>query len=692
MDMVSIDELANRLEIHIYTLKKRLDLIDHPIVDNCISKEAFDAFLKQRDEYLSIIEIFSDYYQELKGAKITGRTLDIAILHAEGNHFWNVPYITNPIFKENFGFDIDYYVMKTDVDLIKHNIREYFFLKGEDAITKLKFLVEETTLSRFPKTTKYLQEFFDKQSAKKQKCFTEVANYFRYVLQKDLTLYTNDDISVFMTNADKDLSGLAKSLLIDFYDYLKTKESCQSNMVINYNRHKGEPTQTTIFPYDEETYLKVAFMVFNESYWTEHNMIKQAISNKTYAQIWIYHIMLFICAWRKCDIISKLPRLKLDESPADVLMKISKGEYLAQNYIKTAEILSYRFYYNGNHAEKLPSKTSQLKNTPYLKLHIPESFKSVFGMLILMCEAHQQIENSNKPLCYIKSVEINDCVQFFGQEYSDVLDEKVFLSRRAIKNYMNNISDTGEKIGVDGYFMASFARSHTGGINTIPEVTSRYLKAKMDGYSPNEIVRCLMERGVCSFVPYMLCSALDRDNFEQKRLAEQTNDMSSLLVSPAQIENLLKLDEELATLSKAKIQEVLKMANVDSIDVFAQLVLGNIVSGNCYGKTEGTYCLAKACNIPCVYKQRVSCVGCGYEMYIKSIFMELSLEITKQEKAVANANTDGERLKRNNILKNRLYPAAQECLKTIKKVYNTDVGDYIKILERSGEYAFFSEL
>lgn len=53
--------------------------------------------------------------------------------------------------------------------------------------------------------------------------------------------------------------------------------------------------------------------------------------------------------------------------------------------------------------------------------------------------------------------------------------------------------------------MAALARSHKGGIGTLPEITDVYLKdANFTGYSPEFILREMFERGIFGFIPAIL--------------------------------------------------------------------------------------------------------------------------------------------------------------------------------------------
>lgn len=688
-ELISVRKASVQLHMDVVTLTKRLDYIDCPIINSCFSKNKFDEIIRQKDVYVNLDKVLGEYIEEIKGKKIEHKFIRKLTVYSAGFEFWGADFIINPIFRKEIKRYPIYYIWQTDVPTIKSHVREMIVLYEASYIEKLEYLTQETALKTYADTAKQLAAFFAGGDEKRQSGIVEIGNYFRHILTKDLSECDNSELMEIMRIAEADLTGLGKAALIEFYAYLQTNFTSKSNLNIKYNRHKLEPPQSLVQPYDLKTYFSIAYMVMNRNYWDEHGMIQKAIEREMNAKVWLYHLMHFLCAWRNADIRNKLPRISLDDTPDVVFYKVKNEIYSQDYYRKIAEMISFKFRYNGNKNMQKPEKTMKHENTPLLKLTIPDGTKPVFGMLAVLCEAHNQKNKVTGALCAVRPFVLNDGVKLFDLPYCEVLNGVTFSNRRANKNYMNKVSEKGEKTEIDGYWLAFYARSHTGGLERIPEVTSRYLKAKMDGYSPDEVVRCLMERGVCSFVPYMLCSALDKGNFDNKHITEQTSDMKALAVSPSQIENILKLDSELSEICKKKVQEIIKWSNSNNLEAIAKQITGSIIDGNCYGKTEGVYCLAKACYKGCVQKQRESCIGCGHEMYVKSVLIELSLEILRQEKMNDSASTDGEKFKRTMILKNRLYPASQEILKTIKYVYHEDITEYLKILERGDEYAAF---
>jgi|GEM_PF-6413707 len=687
-EMVSINDASNKLHIGYVTLIKRLDNIDYPITDKGIKKKYLESILLQKEQTISLFDLIINYYKLIRNKDITKYFMNKLVVYAVGYRLWGARYIEHPVFQlESYRNNI-IYVYKEDAEIIKSNLYELITLYSASNNEKFKFLMSETSLSNYNETVVQLKKFFNNDK-KDMLGVVEISNYFRYILKKEFTEYDNKEMINIFKNADKDLSGPGRSTLVKFYTFIKEHSLCQSDIIVNYNKHKADLNKE-ISPYDMNTYFSIAYMVMNKEYWDEHNMIKKAVEKEINAKIWLYHLMHFMCAWRSCDIRKKLPRFNLSDPLQDVLKKVAENCYSQDYYIIISEMIGYKFNYDGK--VKKPKKTEKNEDASVLRFIIPESIKPIFGMLAMLCEAHNQINGKSDSLCEMRNPELKQEVRFFDEPYEKILSGHVFSNRRANKNYMNILSGKSEEKGMDGYLLAVYARSHMGGIDKVPEVTSRYLKAKMDGYSSDEIVRCLMERGVCSFVPYLLCSAMDNEQFTKKRIEDQTDKINKLKLSPAQIENLLEIEDKLFEISKKKVKEIIKLADNHDVKNIIQSIIENIIDGECYGKDENVFCLAKACNKECVQVQRTTCIGCGYEMYLKSVLLELSQEIFYHENKLNNAITEGEKIKRTLILKEKLYPASYEILSAIKYIYGEDITNYKKILERGYQYAIDSDI
>jgi len=637
-----------------------------------IEKELLDQFAEELEQIIGfkeIVEALVGKFNSEVNPK-TNQHLNKLITYVAGSNYFGVYVLPSPVYK--MYEPLNFYIYKKDKKILEDGIAEYLLLFNKPNEVKINLLCDDIAFNDKKITVKFIKEYMDFVKKEALAAYVEVVNFLRFTSIKDLTLYTNDEISEYFNLASKEMTKTGCTNLTGLYKHIQKNVRCKSDDIFQFDKRPKE--KKVIPPYNAEKYIKLAYMVFNVEYWKTQNMIHEAVEKERYAKVWLYHAMHYICDWRKKDIINEIPRIILDGSPEKILKDIESGFITEAQYKKVSDEIAMRI----NYKPEKPNKIERFRNAPPLRLHIPESLSSVIGMLAMMCEAHNQINGNKGALCK-STLRVSNCIRFFGDEYDELFEGYRMSNRKANKSHMNMLSDAGDELGTDGYLIAHYARSHTGGINRISDVTARYLQAKMDGYSVDEITRVLFERGVCSFVPYYLCKILKKEEFEQAGIKEQTLVMNNLPVKAFDIESLLKMEDTIAESIKQKVAEVIKWANDDNVHEMMREALESITNGECTGKNEGIYCLRKACGKECLEKSRETCIGCGHEMYVKAFLMELRNEIKFQGSCLDRAKTEGEKIKRRAILEKKLCPTVDELLVTMKYVYGQDVKQFKRL-------------
>ncbi len=338
----------------------------------------------------------------------------------------------------------------------------------------------------------------------------ELVNFLRLTCKKEICEYADDEIIAYMEYAVENITKSANMLLSKLIFIISQMAKCSFSMVNQFDIYADVDKKDTS-AYNDEIYLKLAYMIFNEEYWKERDMLIKAANTKAIATTWLYHAMHYVCAWRSVDIEENMPHISLNNKPQEIIRMVKEHDYNETTWNSYVNEFVVRVGFD----RKEPHKTKGYRNIPYLKMYIPESFKSTIGMLFALCEAHSILEGKNNKICkYPKNPKY--AIALFGEEYNNLFDGKLVSNRKANKAYLQRIMENGDKDNYNGYLLASYARSHKGVLGSLPEVTYKYLKAKMDVYSVDDITRILFERGVCSFVPYLLCSSLYKSEFEKK--------------------------------------------------------------------------------------------------------------------------------------------------------------------------------
>ena len=86
----------------------------------------------------------------------------------------------------------------------------------------------------------------------------------------------------------------------------------------------------------------------------------------------------------------------------------------------------------------------------------------------------------------------------------------------------------------------------------------------------------------------------------------------------------------------------------------------------------------------CPFADRDSCIGCGYEIYTKSVMHTLMREYTRLiELKQFNGKADTWRYIK--ILEQAILPAIEEMLSSMKLLYGADISSLLDIVERGLE-------
>ncbi|MEK5478142.1 hypothetical protein NYE70_14645 [Paenibacillus sp. FSL R5-0407] len=568
---------------------------------------------------------------------------------------------------------IVFYINKNDKEQFKSNIVLKLKLYNKTKDEKFRILLEDDFFSSNHKTKTALLKLAKDSPPDMENALNELANFLRSTCKKEINQYNDEEISTYVEFATDNITKNANILFSNLIFNISRTEKCMFSIINQFDAHVGAVKKDNS-AYDDAVYLKLAYMVFNEEYWKDRNMLNKAANSKPVATTWLYHAMHYVCAWRKADIVNNIPHVTLNVEPEEIIRMVKEHDYCEATWIPYVNELVVRVGFES----KRPRKSKRRQNSPNLKMYIPESFRSTIGMLLALCEAHSILEGKGSPLCWYPN-NVKYAVELFGADYNSLFAGRLISNRKANKAYMERIMESGDKNNNNGYLLAAYSRSHKGGLGSLPEVTSKYLKAKMDGYSVDDITRILFERGVCSFVPYLLCSALYSNEFEKKHIDKQTETIKELGMIPHEIELLLQKDEKAELKAKQTISEIIKYINDENVTEIAGNALKEIADGKCLGKNEDVYCIRKAFGEECNMPNREHCIGCGSEMYLKTFLNDLHNEIKVDRMKFQNAKTRAERFKWKAILENKLYPAVYEILASMKHIYKQDITEYQRL-------------
>lgn len=540
--------------------------------------------------------------------------------------------------------------------------------------------VQDQFASKFPETSKWLNEYFKIINATDETCFY-VTDFLLYSLHKDVFLMPDTEIEALVEKAAFDLIKYHGEVFVDFLSWLKTK--IRTKYRKEYLMEKRYTAGESGYAYNFDEYLELLYYLYNEDYITENDMYKRAAESKNYADTWLFLSMHFICALRTTD-IKRIAHPILPKEPELILDEIKQGIYPEKDARAALLSITWRLCV----LPLTPNKTQGTSGVSSIKFCIPESCEVHIGTLFSICEAHRLLAEipDDEPLLR-KIVDYGQISRYMGDEIGSLFLEKNFRTRSANKSYMQSqfmladeILDGEPGLNIKGYMLAALARSHKGAYGEFASTTAIYLKdAKLSGLTPEFVARELFERGVLSFIPSMMLKMITDGEYNKISVENQTEMIKALDMTPLETESLMSYTD-LNQKNAIKIVKSMFDSNIPKEDML--IILHRIGSGEAFSKQDETECLMSAMHKPCPYNDTEHCLCCDYKIMTKSVLYLLIQEYNRML-SLTNACTDTiEKNKYKELLKDIVLPNLDEILCCIKDTYGEQVfqsyTEYIK--------------
>jgi len=538
---------------------------------------------------------------------------------------------------------------------------------------KLEILLEHFK-GQYPQTCLLYRKFVSDRKLADAASALTLLDFLFCEIDREITEYSEVDLEKLVRLLDIGATRAAAKVFADFLCTEKQDGEPLSRWTYTFSARDSPELINAAYPLSD--FAAMAYCVFNEEMWEQQDMVKKAVGNKSYADLWLFAALHFICALRIGDMAS-LPAPALPFSGKSVLESVAAGTFTKQESAALADELAIRLRLK----PMKPSKTSAYERTPDLKLFVPESLRAPLGMIIAIVLAHHPEicagDGFVKPDITMASIR-----NFFGNHFVKALGNRRLSSRRCNKSYLQGIAavadDTPGK--PKGYMIAALARSHKSGIGRLPEMTDIYLKdAKFTGYSPEFIIAQMFERGVFSFIPAVLLEIYAGTAYTQLPITAQTGLIVELGLTATQVERVAVAMEQAMDRSRNAVFAVLK--DPHAIKENAYGLIQNIASGYARGKQDGYLCLMAAAGYPCAFAGRDGCIGCDYEIYTKAAIHMLMKEYARLVR-IKNSAPPDEAWRYGQIMEKALLPAVAEMLCAMQLLYpKADMGDLLDIIE-----------
>jgi len=567
-----------------------------------------------------------------------------------------------------------------DVETISQAIIKWLYVYNSDLEDQYKRLHELLT-DQYNMTGSLLKKYYNNFDVD-LKHKVEISEYLLYHLKSEVTYYNNELLDRFIEDLCNDKSLSLGMIICDFLAWVS--DSFNTSYTNKYKLSSRSSGRSNTTAYDSNTFLKLVYYLFNSAYIEDNDTIHKISTSSKSADAFLYLSLHFICGLRDSDLL-RLPRPIIEHDPKLLLESLENGIYSNEEARKVVNSIEFQLH----NAMYTPSKTSKYSGISDLKFFVPESCREIIGKYYAAAESHRQLSNSDsdKPLIRVITNPY-DLGGAMGEDFFELFLEENFSSRRANKAYLQAIEVFADDVSSDiaapkGYILAALARSHKGGYGEFSKTTEIYLKdANFSGLTPEFVAKELFERGVCSFIPHMLLTMVESNNYCQLPVSKQTLIISELNMTPNEIENMISVIDEKKAATIKIINSIVDNEGEDNRQSILK-ILHNIGSGSAASKQNDCMCLLTAMNRICDDPERQHCIGCKYEIGTKSLIYHLSGEF-KRLKSLIN-ETDDMRVKNKNneILSNLVLPAMEEILEYSKINYGPEsVGDFEDIIRR----------
>ncbi len=582
------------------------------------------------------------------------------------------------------------YFFMEDINKIKLLFDEVDYertLKNMSGIDRFKLFAKDYSNSKAPITMKEIYTFALSRLNLKGTYISHIFDLYKTIsrINKELMSFKDAEIEKLLNNYLKDKGKNASIHFCLFISELQRKYRTEYKNNYQYDKHLAFG-ERDVSPYTEEQYFRFGFLILNDSHVWYQGYLEKALSHWRFSSLWLYGLLHYLCAWRRQDMIKQLPSPTLDMEPDEFIGLVRNNDFTEEMAYKiTTEVEMKVRYMNLK-----PLKTND-RNPPNLVLEVPESARYRLGMLLGLCEAHRQ--KSNKDTLIMKTKILKDVqIEFFGSEFNSIFGGTGLNNIRLNKTFEILIAKKADenKIGT-GYILASFARSHKCNGEQKSNTTLVYLEGYRKLTNGELVMRELFERGVCSFIPYLVLKTIEgEENLSKMSLPNQTQLIKSISkIHPSDIETVITVTNEVLQRANEEAMSILKQfgfvnaiggSNRENAETQKEKIyrfLSRIASGTAPARENNMNCISVAKGIGCINQDRTSCIGCGQEIYLKSTIYLIGQKLRASNSKIFEGITENEKYKYKQLVEQMYKPALREILVILQSVYGiNDVSEY----------------
>lgn len=658
----------------------------HQIPKNSVNK--WSVFINEHTSLYDFISILL----KSKGVKVKKPlTDDFGLIHfynflIEQNNSLKIDYIEG---KNTPFYNVPRFVKNKDLPKFEILFEEYWekksLIKDEGRVGTFKIAVKNLENDKAKITMKEFFEFCTFRISKyKQTTTPSLIEFYKILvkLNKELFYYNDGEIEKLLVKIkQKSKNKSAIQVFCMFLSLIQKKYNCKYTNIYKYNKNEQSEKEYDVFPYNQEQFFRFGFLIINSTHTWYEEYLNKAVSKRLYSSIWLYGLLHYVCSWRSVDMIKKIPFPNLNMSGREFLKLVQENKFTEDMANKIVNEVEMRIRY----LNLKPAKTEK-HDPPNLVFEIPESIKFRLGMLIGLCEAHRQISDGN----YLLVTEVKnkkEQINFFGDEFLGIFNGDGLNNTRANKTFQTLIAQKAEEeeFGT-GYIIASLARSHKCTSEDKSNTTAIYLKYYNNLTQSDILLKELFERGVCSFVPYMILKIIEgEEKVEKIDYGQQTKLVKEIInFYPYDAEMLMLTFEDLLEKAKDDAYSLIRYFSIQEFNDDTSnpnkaiyRFLKKIAFGSAPAKEKNLNCISVAKGVGCIFPSRTTCIGCGQEIYLKSSLFLIGQRMREMIFRENESKTIAEKNKYKLFIEQVFKPLLIEIMIVLRDCYGVeDVSEY----------------
>lgn len=568
-----------------------------------------------------------------------------------------------------FGTNMHFISKTIDLDeLAKAYYADAILIKEKNPYRKYEMLLEE--ISEFDKyrlknTIAYYKEYmWNRLHAAKSNQLRIVRSGFKGL--KDLIpllnkeIYELDKFELEQLLQSDNMKYTNQKHIAAFINFLQKNYSdiwkFQIHLTVDYERR----VKSEVDFYTAEEWTAYINFVFDVDL-----HIEKAFENYAYARSWLYSMLLFSLAWRKCDI--------LDIPSLDNIIDASK--YTLQWFEENTFTMADAAHIVNN--TKLMTEQFLVKKTENKKhFIIANGFLIPTAIGIVICQQWCIAMKSKK---------------LFGKmnNYSEEIQRKLgagvkgLTTLKANRTLLTLCNDTAANM-IDysntAVNITSYMRSHKKNVNDFSDTTSIYLKSVYDDYEITKIPMQMAKTGMFGWLYDELLDIIDED-FEGKNQKINTIEILRKQFPKTEMEKYVGYIQKEQRMRDSVINELLQCDKDELKELMNDLLAGRKFSG-----TENIYCLKSP---ECVNRTYEGCELCKYSIPTIHALMVIGQEVLEIIEKLKETEIEykADRLRYTHQIL-RLVTTIKEAVNQFGADYVAEYIPYIEIKEKLDEVKY----